>query len=463
MDLPRRLRTKQRPSGHQLVPQLERVRHAEEETEEGGITQIVSDGDVVLEFEHERSTTMKTTNRGQVTLMASFRVHCATLRSASPYFHRLLDPDGFQEGVRVAEIHKKLLASHASIGDVDVSSLPKVKIKNVGSIGSVKSIQMLMADFLSILHDRDISNPAPPLANIANISIVADRFDALPIVSRYLKSRKLMRLLDGKTPDRSNKSMPEEKARQRLLVGLLLDNPAWVGHSSIRLIQRGWLGHEESDGDSALWWNLPAGIEEELLFRRDCILETIQSIQAHFLAQYTTRERQCRLGYDSSAECDIYQLGQMIRFFKKIGTLDLAGTIIPSPSDDDNATIAEPYSGDLIDLIDSLRQCPEYQINEYHKHCGLRTRLMPLLDMLEFSLTEVGICMPCWTECRHEYAWTRVKRPLVWKKDSAGAGMVEAYRNRQAQRHLVKHLDTRDMFMARERIWSNRLETARTC
>lgn len=188
---------------------------------------------------------------------------------------------------------------------------------------------------------------------------------------------------------------------------------------------------------------------DELLFRRECVLETIQSLQSHFLNLYSSRERQCKLGYDSSAECDLYQLGQMLRFFKRIGTVSVQGNLIATSDP------PEPYEGDIFDILDSLRQAPEYQIDKNHNHCGLRTRIMPLLDLINFSLAqEVGICLHCWQDCRHDYAYSLVKRPLIWRKDSAGAGMIQQYKTRQTQNHLFKHLDARDLFMATERHWT---------
>ncbi|KAH0150211.1 hypothetical protein KCU67_g10755, partial [Aureobasidium melanogenum] len=146
--------------------------------------------------------------------------------------------------------------------------------------------------------------------------------------------------------------------------------------------------------------------------------------------------------------CDMFQLGQTIKFFKRINTLSLEGTIFATTE------TPEPYEGDILDLVDSFKQAPEYQVDKNHHHCGIRTRIMPLLDLLVLALGEVGVCWWCWQDCRHDYAWSKVKRPLIWKKDSAGASMRQHYKNRQAQSHLFKHLDTRDLFMANERLWT---------
>ncbi|KAK8211350.1 hypothetical protein M8818_003317 [Zalaria obscura] len=383
-----------------------------------------------------------------------YRVETRRLKEASPYFARLLDPDKFGEGSAVAEQHKQLAPSQWE--DVPLEKLPQVRIADVGRISTVKSIRPLMADFFNILHGNEPSGPnPPPIANIANLAIVADRFDALSALQHYTKKYKLFTLLDAK-PSSKTPTSSEERIRQRLLLGLLLDNTSWVWTASTRLIHRGWVGHNPDLADHApLWWDLPSSVEHELLFRRACILETFESLQSHFLALYTSRDRQCKLGYDSSPECDLYQLGQMVRFFRRVGTLALSGTLLPKEHDNDgDGDDDDGYEGEIADLLESLRQCPAYQIDKNHAHCGLRTRLVPLLDLLEVALQDVGLCLQCWNECRQDCAWSRVKRPLMWRVGSGGGGLHQASKRTQAQSHLVKHLDTRELFMAAQRLWT---------
>ena len=482
-DLPSRSRRNKVPSPQQKPQPTIDLRESEEQgQDEGGVEKISATGDLVLEMEHTlghgsgprqgssvrdqslSSRTRQSTGRpfnggtntpGDASISTClYRVRCDTLRDSSPYFRMLLDPAKFEEGRIVAEKHRELIDNVGQVQLASVADLPHLKITDVGRISAVKSIDVLMTDFLRMLHGQDISNLQPPLANVANLCIVADRFDALDVVRRYFQSRKTLQLLDSKGPTgAASRSLPEEKTRQRLLVGLLLDDASWAWSASLRLVQQGWVGREVPD-DAALWWDLPNGIEEELLYRRECVLDTIQSLQSYFLRLYTSsRERQCRLGYDSSTECDIFQLGQMIRFFDKIGTLSLAGTILPlSYSDEAPEQQQQPYHGDIIHLLDSMRQCPEYQIDKNHSHCGLRTRLMPLLDLVEHSLTEIGICASCWRDARPEYAWGHSKRPLIWRfgPDVMGRGGAGA---RRSLAHPVRHQEVRDMFTAQERLW----------
>ena len=100
-----------------------------------------------------------------------------------------------------------------------------------------------------------------------------------------------------------------------------------------------------------------------MIQRREYILDTLQSIQTHFIKLYTLGERQCKLGYGSSIQCDSFQLGEMMRFFHRVDTFPLRGSIF-------NPDGTTQYQGDIERLIDALRQCPEYQIDANHKHCG---------------------------------------------------------------------------------------------
>lgn len=129
----------------------------------------------------------------------------------------------------------------------------------------------------------------------------------------------------------------------------------------------------------------------ELAYRRACVLRTIASIQNQFLQIYSSKERQCKLGYDSSSSCDSFQLGEMVKFLTKKGLLSLVPFQAVSPDDPDYLW-PEAYTGEIDYLIGLLRQCPSYQIDKYHGHCGLRTKLLPALDYIKSCMdTGLGI------------------------------------------------------------------------
>jgi hypothetical protein len=197
-----------------------------------------------------------------------------------------------------------------------------------------------------------------------------------------------------------------------------------------------------------------------MIYRRECVLETINSLQSHFLKLYTSGERQCKLGYDTSVQCDSFQLGEMVRFFIRLGTLRLQGTIYD---------VEQPphYSGDIDRLLESLRQCPSYQLDKNHSHCGLRARLIPLLDLIQNQLgldsrnVDVGLCAECWNNHRAQYAWSEAKRPLLWTRTRLLSRTIPSIAPREKTERrpsqsscLAGHVVVRDMFTAVERDWT---------
>jgi hypothetical protein len=185
--------------------------------------------------------------------------------------------------------------------------------------------------------------------------------------------------------------------------------------------------------------------------RRSYVLDTIQSIQTQFLKVYASGERQCRLGYDSSSQCDVYQLGEMVRFFTKIDTLRLQGAICGGDASD-------PYHGTIQRLFELLRQSPTYQIDSHHSHCGLRTKLAPLLNQLEpylviSSVSDVGICGQCWLAHRSRYAWSQAKRPVLWRTPVVVSTSGKSRGAMGSEVCLEFHVKVRDMFTASSRDW----------
>ncbi|KAF2683753.1 hypothetical protein K458DRAFT_304419 [Lentithecium fluviatile CBS 122367] len=423
--------------------------------EEDNLLVIASGGDLVLNVSQEEG--------GQ---QFAYRVDSKTLRSSSRYFENLLS-DRFSEGQQlIAALEAVKIAGYSDVADAPTDALPRIPIVNVGRIAISKgsNIQNLAADFLRAVHGQDLAVSAPPVPNLANLAVVADRFDAVHSLMSFVHRKKYLQLIDAKSKSRTGSSVPEERARQKLLIGLLFDHPPWVTRYSKHLMMRDsaqWRPGVEEDHTRALWWDLPNGLEDELIQRREYILETINSLQDHFLKLYTSGERQCKMGYDTSLQCDSFQLGEMVRFFVKLSTLRFQGTIY------DNT---EPtyYSGDVGRLLESLRQCSSYQIDQNHSHCGLRTRLMPLIDLIQNQLSldtgslDIGICSECWNNHRALYAWGLAKRPALWahpKSLTGSRALAAPYIKRHQRRpsHCLKrHVVVRDMFMAAERDWTAR-------
>ncbi|KAF2828164.1 hypothetical protein CC86DRAFT_369289 [Ophiobolus disseminans] len=398
----------------------------------------------------------------------AYRVESTTLQQNSRYFENLLS-DRFSEGQQLsAALGALKLQGHSDLAEVSPDALPRISIVNVGRIAISKSsaLQPLLADFLCAVHGLDLANSNPPVANLANLAVVADRFDAVACLSTYVRRRKFIHVIDAKSRGKPNPTLTEDRVRQKLLVGILFDHPPWVTKYSKHLMMRDsiqWRPGVEEDHTKALWWDVPNGVEDEMIQRREYILETINSLQAHFLRLYTSGERQCKLGYDTSLACDSFQLGEMVRFFHKIDTVRLQGKIY-------DTTEPTYYLGDIDRLLVSLRQCSNYQIDSNHAHCGLRSRLLPLLDLVHNQLSldtgslDIGICLECWHNHRSEYAWSLAKRPVIWAHPRSLTGnrtLANGFRRKGHQRSpsnscLSKHLAVRDLFMAVERDWTAR-------
>ena len=415
---------------------------------------VAPSGDLILDVSQEEGSQQY-----------SYRVDSKILQQNSKYFENLLS-DRFSEGQKLAAALKDLkLAGHASLEDAPIERLPRIPIVNAGriAISKASSIRNLVADFLRAIHGLDLAVSNPPVANIANLAVVADRFDAADCMARYVQKKKFLQLTEAKSKGRASPVLTEERVRQKLLIGLLLDHPSWVTRYSKYLIIRDssqWQPDVVEDHTKALWWDIPNGLEDEMIQRREYTLETINSLQAHFLRLYTSGDRQCKLGYDTSLQCDSFQLGEMIRFFTKIDTLRMQGKIY------DNT---EPtyYQGDTERLLSTLRQTSSYQVDSNHAHCGLRVRIMPLLDLLQDHLSlstgnsDIGICGDCWAGHRSEYAWSLAKRPVLWtvpRHLSTSRAPTNGAAKRQQNMPggcLGRHLAVRDLFMAVERNWTD--------
>ncbi len=416
---------------------------------------ISSGGDLILDVSQEEDSPR-----------FSYRVDSKELQQDSRYFENLLS-SRFSEGQHLSAALQALkLGPNSSIADVSANELPRISIVNVGKIAISKasSLQKLVADLLRAVHGVDIGT-IPPVANLANLAVVADRFDVATCLSKYVQKKKYMQAIDAKSKGKASPALTEERVRQKLLIGFLFDIPSWVAKYSKHLIVKDsvqWKPEVNEDHTRALWWDIPYGVEEELVKRREYLLDTINSLQAHFLKLYTSGERQCKLGYDTSISCDSFQLGEMVRFFTKIDTVRLQGKIY----DDTEPTY---YLGDIERLLASLRQCSNYQIDNNHSHCGLRSRLLPLLDYIQNLLNldngslDVGICAECWRNHRPEYAWSRAKRPLAWAVPRSLTNNRTLVGNHLRNNHqqttnncLNRHVAVRDLFMAVQRDWTAR-------
>ena len=93
----------------------------------------------------------------------------------------------------------------------------------------------------------------------------------------------------------------------------------------------------------------------------------------------------------NSNACDAFHLGQMIRFFALRTKTIFLGSSLLDPyftaySDDEvvpQITLSAGPPANIIEIIASLKQFPDYQIDSSHTGCGVRRRIIPALDCIE--------------------------------------------------------------------------------
>ena len=354
-----------------------------------------------------------------------YRVCSGALSRVSAYFQTLLYDGKFAESIHFQQERRRLLEAHGDLKHVCADLLPTVHITDLGSVPKGVLLDLPFAVVLRILHGTHDQNQFLSTEQLATIAIIADRFELTEYLGNVFRrgsfscKRAFSRSLTMSAS--SSSARLEETLRQILLIATIFRLPDPLTQLSSRLVMNGsknWSVYDpDLSDDSAMWWDLPHNLEEELSTRRNRILATLASLQQHFIALYSNpKTLQCTLGYDTSPACDSFQFGEMIRFFSRCGTLNLSSTFY-HPQHDDNSDLETPatYKGNLMTLYDILKACPSRQIDNNHKHCGLRTRFIPALEHIFHKLAEkIEVCGVCWVEGR------RSREEISWRRNPAG-------------------------------------------
>lgn len=178
--------------------------------------------------------------------------------------------------------------------------------------------------------------------------------------------------------------------------------------------------------------------------RREYILETIGSLQKHMVDLYIFEPNQCRYGYDSSPACNYYQLGQMVRFFRRTNTLELESSLYSA-----GQSIA--CNRNIVEVIAALRACPEYQIDENHKHCGIRNRFVAALQTIAPE-EQAGICGHCWRDDAGRESWERNPEGAEWRY----VPRTEPMHSSHSHDGCLAHRKAKAMYTAKSRDWTHR-------
>ncbi|ROW17000.1 hypothetical protein VPNG_01173 [Cytospora leucostoma] len=436
---------------------------------------IAPRGDVLLELTFETSkSTLKATRKAlprprpgqrdppppQPLLRArvhlAYRVDLATLKRHSKYFTNLLGDTRFREA-RAVESHLADLSLRGEDpGDLGPGRLPRVRITDDDEATRSAGREDVFRDMLRVLHGGGVAvATARPvtLLYVATLAVMADRFACAAAVSRYLNTGLKFKWPATPLPRPSGEGdglvglspAAEEVLRQKILVSWLLDQPVRFQAATRELVLFGshrWSAdggdEDEDEGDDvdgsrtpaddatasrqeALWWYLPDELEEELHYRRALVLRTLASITSHFVRLYSSRARQCHLGYDSSAACDSFQLGEMVRFLAGRGLLFLVDFSPSSPR-----AVRDFAAVDVGGITAALKKMPAYQIDKHHTNCGLRTRVLPILEYVQAMLgsNAVPLSLQGWKRDRVGTSW----RTAPSAAEDGGSGGVRRRR-----------------------------------
>ncbi|KAI9673747.1 MAG: hypothetical protein M1829_003984 [Trizodia sp. TS-e1964] len=425
---------------------------------------VAEKGDLILDIKHRADSEPK-----------CYLVSTARLRNVSAYFRVLLHPSKFKEGAIVQEAHARMREKQNRLSQEVINDLPHISISDIGPVAFTEGRENPMMDLLQVLHGNPIASVThPTLSQVANLGIVADRFECLPLIVDYAHRENLFRAsaIKVKGANRTTRRSIEDRWRQKIVVGWYLNDRDFMWTCSKRLILRGssrWSGDDSSQDSEHSWLELPFDLEgrfpaslatkclqetkhfasAEMVYRRECILETISSLQMHLLRLYTTpKHRRCKLGYDSSIACDTFQLGEILRFFTRIGTLKMQSLIT-------GAEASEAYAHDIEFLISELMRCPSYQIDANHSHCGMRVKLTPALEFIQGLLkTDVGICRDCWGDGEEQYSWSKMPRAGDWEFLRGSTAGAPARQTKDEKACKAGHRIAWAVFTASKRNWT---------
>ncbi|KAJ5154830.1 uncharacterized protein N7500_010269 [Penicillium coprophilum] len=405
---------------------------SQEGNDESFMSVISANGDLILEYIAPGESSSSPTRR-------RWRVASECLTSHSPYFQALLDPTKFSEGRQFSA--QKQAWNETQIQDsASQHALPTVRLPDVRSTSMCGEDAIEL--FLKILcldsfneTERTVFENGLKTQSTSLVARMIDLADSLNSPRVVQDTLHRIGYLYGKTKPallvRFNAALlswKEDRIRQIIFISAFLNDSRLtriMTHVLLVVGSRFWQnGLEGPEEESLRWKYLPNGLEEELYCRRQYVLNTITDLQAHFLRVYggleetgsakpapnrtlgaaftasahtllQSRHFQCRGGFNNASQCDLFQLGQMIRFFStRARTIFLGSTLIDPDfdstfNDDDHAVDQSRNDqppgppSDITAIIASIKQYPDYAIDEAHTGCGVRRRIMPALECLE--------------------------------------------------------------------------------
>lgn len=253
------------------------------------IVEIVPDGDILLDviFETSKETlkaarksarlrpgqkveppVLKSKNR------VRYRVSLLVLKHHSKYFDNLLSDTRFAEARTIETSFEQLKLRDLEPSEAGAADLPVVEIQEDDEATRSAGQDSAFEDLLRILHRKLSVIPTKPVTMqyLAVLAVLADRFDCIHIVAKYVS---VLKFKWPATQTRLSKDggsalsrAVEDTLRQKILVSWLLDQPVRMQTATRELIMYGsrrWSPSfdEEDESYTAAWWDLPDDLESK--------------------------------------------------------------------------------------------------------------------------------------------------------------------------------------------------------
>jgi len=188
-----------------------------------------------------------------------YRVRLETLKKHSKYFAHLLGSDVFGEGRDVALKLASLAKSNLNATEIEAQYLPRIKIVDEDDATRIMGREQIFRDMLRIIHGAEHLTKPVSLNYLSVLVIMADRFDCLGPITRYVTGT-FASFKYPQTLDRNS----EEILRQKILIFYHTNQAVRLAAATKELILRGssrWAAYDDNFGFTTAWWDLPDGLE----------------------------------------------------------------------------------------------------------------------------------------------------------------------------------------------------------
>lgn len=181
------------------------------------------------------------------------------------------------------------------------------------------------------------------------------------------------------------------------------------------------------------------------------------------------RQFQCRAGLANGSECDIFQVGQLVRFYvMRSKTVFLGSNLIDPEFDNDPGSQGEDGQGNQLDLFDlsdiiailtTLKEFPDYQVDANHGSCGIKRRIIPIIPSIENFLLNpkslIGLDYGRWSDSVTRRATEWKTAPRVYCVDIRQSLMYAIHDSERGPPRILPPAkrDARLFFTAHKRNW----------